>query len=193
MRKLSILLVAALLIIISTKTAKADIELDIHCGCQSPTPTSSPTPTVSPSPTPILTQTPTPPNGQVGAPICTATMPDPTNLVSVVRKGTSATLTWTKVNNANNYLIFYGTASGSHEFGVPQTGNVTSYTINFLDPNRKYYFEVRSINDCMPSGEVLGVSTSVLGATSSNLLMPRISLAIITAGGAFYLVKKFIV
>lgn len=58
MKKLSILLIAALLIIAFHKTAKADIEFDYSCGCQTSSP--SPTPTTSPTETPTLIPSPTP-------------------------------------------------------------------------------------------------------------------------------------
>jgi hypothetical protein len=71
MKKLSILLIAALLTIFAIgriKTTKAQVEFsyEVSCGCQSPSP--SPTPTSSPIPTPSITPsasptpTPTSPN-----------------------------------------------------------------------------------------------------------------------------------
>lgn len=210
MKKLSIILIAALLTLLavgSTQSAKADIEVDIHCGCETPTPTPTPLATETPEPTTIPSETPTstnnstPPNGQVGAPICTAAMPDNPIVTSVVRKSTSATLTWTKVSNADHYMIFYGVATssaygsdpGSHEFGVPNTGNVTTYTIGALNPRLKYYFDVRAVNDCQPSsgGQVLGASTSVLASTSSDLTLPRVVFGIIASGAGYIFVKKY--
>lgn len=191
MKRLSIFLIAALLLIVAIKSAKANAEVNFSCGCQTmtPTPTSSPIPTQTPlptlteSPTPAETQTPSSSsgsvNGQVGAPICTASVPSAPVITSVTRKGTSAILTWTSVQNASYYLIFYGTTPGSEQFGVPNTGNVTTFTINALNPNLRYFFEVRAVNNCMPSaqGQVLGASTSVLAATSSeNWLFPNLPL-----------------
>ncbi|HWA52073.1 MAG TPA: fibronectin type III domain-containing protein [Patescibacteria group bacterium] len=199
MRKLSLILVAALLTILAVHAAnknivKADVELDITCGCSTPTPT----PTFVPTPTPTTqpTSTPnnsTPPNGNVGAPVCTDPVPAKPIITSVKQIGTKATITWTKIDMANHYVIFYGTDPGSEEFGVPDTGNVTSYTINSLNPKLKYYFDVLSVNGCQPSsnGQVLGASTSVLASTDSDLIMPRFILGIIAAGVTFFVIKKY--
>lgn len=207
MRKLSIILIAALLIILaihSTKTAKADVSVTINgnCGCHTPTPTPVPTPVSTPiptsTPTAITQPTETPgnnpssPNGQVGAPICTATKPADPVVTSMIRTLTSETLSWIAVPNADHYLIFYGTTPGSQQFGVPDTGNVTTYTINALNPKLKYYFDVRAVNGCMPSsdGEVLGAATTILGATDSDMALPRLIIAIIATGAAFGVLKK---
>lgn len=206
MRKLSFTLVAALLITLAinaTKTAKAEVSLEVSCGCQS-----TPTPTVTPTATPIATLTPTPtapgrggpsdtPGPQMPGPsMCPLPQPDPPVVTSVVRKSTSATITWTKVSNADKYLIFYGTKPGSTEFGVPDTGNVTTYTINALNPKLQYYFDVRSVNSCQPSnpsassGQVLGASTTILGATSADPIISRIIIGIIGGIITFKVVKK---
>ncbi|CAN5318145.1 hypothetical protein BH10PAT1_BH10PAT1_4000 [soil metagenome] len=196
MKKLSVFLVAALLILAVNKPVKADIEFDVTCGCHTPTPTptSTPQPTVVPtlSPSPVPSNNPS--NGSVGAPICTATTPSNPIVTSVVRKPTSAILTWTTVTMADHYMIFYGSDPSKFEFGVPNTGNVTTYTINALNPKLKYYFDVRAVNDCAPSNpqsQVLGASTSVLGATGSDLVLQRIVFGIIAAGATFAIVKKY--
>lgn len=202
MKKLSIVAIAALFTILavhSTKQAKADVELTItnNCDCQhtpSPTPTASPRPTQTPNPTTQPTEAPTQGLTPAGAPICTDPMPDNPVVTAIVRKGSTATITWTKSANANHYLIFYGTFQGSRQYGVPDTGNTNTYTISFLDPNTKYYFEVHGVNGCQPnSGQVLGASTSVLAATDSDLIIPRAVVAIITAGVSFAVVKKHII
>ena len=54
MKKLSVILIAALFILLgiySPKVAKADIEVIIGCGCETPSPSSIATPTVTPTPT----------------------------------------------------------------------------------------------------------------------------------------------
>ncbi len=199
MKKLSVFLIAALLIIIATRSAKADASLiiDNECGCRTstPSPTAVPTPTPTNLPTPGPTDPPKNDGGltPAGAPICTASQPVSPIVTSIVRKPASAIITWTKVANANHYLIFYGDKPGSEQFGVPDTGNVTTYTIGSLNPKLKYYFEVRAVNDCMPSkaGQVLGASTTALAATSSYLILPRLILGIITAGVFLAVVKKF--
>ena len=99
------------------------------------------------------------------APVCTAAKPASPVLTSVVRQGSTATLTWTKIDSATHYAIWYGTAPGQFDFGVPNTGNVTSFTVGSLDPNQQYYWEVRAVNDCMPSDPAGGIGGgAVLGA-----------------------------
>ena len=134
-----------------------------------------------------------------GAPVCSAERPAKPTVTSVVRRGNSATITWTKVDKATHYTIAYGPSLGNYPYGVPNTGNVTSYTIGALDPNTQYYFVVYAVNDCMPSeasigGQVLGASTgSVLGlAATGNLpsifAFTALGLASLITG--FYLKSK---
>lgn len=116
-------------------------------------------------------------SGNPGAPSCTADRPSTPQITSIVRNGSSATISWTKIDRATHYTIAYGTEVGNYPYGVPNTGNVTSYTINELDPNTFYYYEVYAVNDCMPSeastgGQVLGTGTGgqVLGLASTGNL-----------------------
>ncbi len=103
-----------------------------------------------------------------GAPVCNSAVPAAPVITSIVRNGSSATLTWTQVNLADHYLISYGLSPGNWLYGVPNTGNVTSFTINGLDPNTQYYFAVRAVNNCMPSAE--STSGQVLGASTGEVL-----------------------
>jgi hypothetical protein len=103
--------------------------------------------------------------GPGSPPVCDSTRPQAPVITSVVRKGVSATITWNAVAQVTHYTIAYGVEPNKYIYGVPNTGNVTSYTINALDSNTKYYFAVIAVNNCMPSlpssnvGQVLGVST----------------------------------
>ena len=65
---------------------------------------------------------------QAGAPICNSSVPEAPVLLSVVRNGSEATLTWTKSALADHYVISYGDSPSSFQFGVPDTGNVTTFT-----------------------------------------------------------------
>jgi hypothetical protein len=136
---------------------------NINCG-------DVPQPTAEPAPQPC--------NGCSGpptAPVCTSAQPPAPVLLSVVRSGTTAQLTWSAVTPVTNYAVFYGPDPTDYAYGVPNTGNVTSYVINDLQPGVHYYFQVRAVNGCMPSGvtdngQVLGASTSILGlADTGNL------------------------
>lgn len=199
-------MIAALFLVVSVRSVKA------NCGCRTstPIPTPAPTPIVSPTPLPIPTPTPnmtsqpTPVPSNVGlspagAPICTANQPPAPLIKSIVRRSTNAILTWTPVTPVSYYFIFYGTKPGSQQFGIPNVGNVTTFTVGALNPRLKYYFDVRAVNDCMPSGsstnsgqgQVLGASTTVLAATGSDLILPRLFFGILTGGVTFFLAKKF--
>ena len=103
------------------------------------------------------------------APVCDSAKPGTPSLISVVRSGSTATLTWTAASQATHYTIAYGLAPNTYIYGVPNTGNVTSYTIGSLDPSRQYYFAIRAVNNCAPGdfatlgatgGQVLGLATT---------------------------------
>jgi hypothetical protein len=102
--------------------------------------------------------------------------------VSVVKQGTTATVTWTAVTPVTHYTLSYGPKPDEFVYGVPNTGNVTSFTVGSLDPGTTYYFSVRAVNDCAPSdpsggiggGLVLGAST-LAGTGNSALLYLTLS------------------
>src|SRR3989304_9651624 len=79
-------------------------------------------------------------SGSTGAPVCNSDRPNAPVVTSIVKSGTTATISWTKVDIATHYTIAYGPAVGNYPYGVPNTGNVTSYTIGSLDPNTQYSF-----------------------------------------------------
>jgi hypothetical protein len=127
--------------------------------------------------------TPSTPSGsnpglsQAGAPVCDSAKPPTPALLSVARSGSTATIRWTAVTPATHYSIYYGTKPNNYIYGVANTGNVTSFTIGSLDPATEYFFQVRAVNNCMPSepsgstggGQVLGASTGeVLGLASTG-------------------------
>ncbi len=167
-----------------------------------------PTETPSVTPTPSPTQAPSNDNnnnnnnngGGSGQPAqCNAAKPPTPTLTSVNRtSGTTANLTWTAVSPVTHYAISYGLKPGEYQYGVPNTGNVTSFSIGGLDPNASYYFSVRAINDCTPGeasgngstgsvlgastgGQVLGASTDTLAATGSSAELFRILSAVATS------------
>jgi len=170
----------------------------------SPTPkhTPTPTPTLPPGVTPSPTPTGEPPTGgdevtdgggtgggPVGAPVCDSPKPPTPTLVSVVRQGTTAKLTWTAVTPVSHYAIFYGLKPNEYIYGVPNTGNVTTYTIGGLTVGTQYYFSIRAVNNCMPSdpsgsgGQVLGASTLAFTGNSSLIYL------LVSAGSFFFLLS----
>ncbi|MGA3292138.1 MAG: fibronectin type III domain-containing protein [Candidatus Microgenomates bacterium] len=173
-----------------------------------PTPPKKPEPPLPPNlptPTPKATSTPVPTSnttststsgGGGSAPSCNAAKPGTPVIYSEIRKGTSEILTWSSVPNATYYSIIYGEINGQYPYGVPNTGNVTSYTINDLKLGTAYHFKVNAVNDCMPgdsgvlgSGQVLGASTMAGTGTFEQ----NIFLAIMGFGGIISLfgIKNF--
>lgn len=138
---------------------------------------------------PLTTPTPTPApssngdggNGGSGTPpVCSDAKPGTPSITSVNRtSGTTAQVTWSAVTPVTHYVLSYGTG-GSFQYGVPNTGNVTTFVIGGLDPGATYSFKVYGVNGCMPgdpsgdssTGGVLGASTGggdVLGASTDTL------------------------
>jgi hypothetical protein len=174
--------------------------------CQGPTPTPTQQPS-NPNPTPVPEV-----RNDSKPQECTATKPGTPSLTSVERtSGSTAKLTWTAVTPVTTYAISYGLSAGNYQYGVPSTGNVTSFTIGGLDPNASYYFSVRAINDCMPGdasgdkttggsvlgastggGEVLGASTDVLAATGYSQLYVRAILGVVAAIASYGIGLTFI-
>ena len=115
------------------------------------------------------------PPGPGSPPVCDTARPPAPVITSVVRKGASATLTWNVVPQATYYSIIYGNEPNKYIYGVANTGNVTTFTINAQDLNTKYYFAVIAVDNCMPSlpsgnaGQVLGVST--LASTGNSAVV----------------------
>lgn len=117
--------------------------------------------------------------GGVGeAVVCTNTVPPAPTLLKVAPAGAGqVSLTWTAVNPITHYSISYGLLPGNYIYGVPNTGNTTSFTIGNLQPKVNYCFAVRAVNDCAPSslsnekcsggGVARVLGATVLGATGS--------------------------
>lgn len=118
------------------------------------------------------------------APSCGATKPSTPNLTSIIRGKTTARLTWTPSVPVTHYAVVYGLKPGEYIYGALNVGNTTTYTINSLDPGKKYYFAIRGVNDCRPSdlssqnpGQVLGM------AYTGNIIKIYLN----TAGGILFL------
>lgn len=151
----------------------------------STTPTDNATSTVSPTNPPGSTTTPTfpPPPSIPEPPGCPAQKPSAPILTSVTKSGTEATLIWTSVANATHYVIAYGTSPNNLQFGVPNTGNVTTYKIGSLGANTTYYFTVYAVNDCMPSNGSTIVSSVAGTSTAVSEQLPATGVSIPTVFG----------
>ncbi len=173
------------------------------CDCdQTPTPTETPTPT----------QTPPPPGnggggggGSTNPPVCSDQKPGsgPFNLHAVAGPGSGqVTLSWEPAKDpVNGYNIAYSDDPNVQKYGVPNVGNVTSYTISGLSTTM-YYFWVMPLNGCMP-GDPIGPVTvggtggpikAVLGLSTTGsdtngfikFLQIFAAFALSTTGFAFY-------
>lgn len=89
-------------------------------------------------------------------PTCTSAMPqNAPQLFQINTTNKNATLFFAPSgNNTTSYAISYGYNNSANQFGVEfdssNTSAAISYTINELQPNQTYYFQVRGINNCMP-------------------------------------------
>jgi len=88
------------------------------------------------------------------APVCNDTKPGSAPvLLSAVAGTNSVTLTWSVASDPTSYyLVTYGNQPGAQQYGNPNVGpaGTTSYTVNNLSGNTRYYFRVRAGNGCMP-------------------------------------------
>lgn len=155
------------------------------CTLPSASPTSSPNPSASPSSDNSSNNSSNSNNSSSNESRpteCTDSKPNAPS-ISVSRiNATTARVTWGAVSGASHYTISYGTSPGNYQYGVSNTGNVTSYEVGGLGSGN-YYFAVYAVNNCKPSdksneastggGSVLGASTSgggqVLGASTDGL------------------------
>ena len=133
--------------------------------------------------------------GSGSANFCSAEKPKAPTVISIEKNGSQATLSWTSVDNASHYVIFYGTQKDKWDYSVTNTGKVTTFTIGGLNPSTNYYFDVRAVNDCMPSdpagiggGEVLGVST--FAPTGTTLTLVATTLISILFFGLYFFSKS---
>jgi hypothetical protein len=62
------------------------------------------------------------------------------------------TLYWDKVAGADYYNITYGPSSLNYQWGAPNVGNVSQYTVSGLEPGFPYYFIISAVNSCGSSG-----------------------------------------
>jgi hypothetical protein len=94
------------------------------------------------------------PSSNQGTPECTNSAPDaPTRLIAYRNSDGSVRLNWTETTSSHTgYLIAFGTSPGLYQYGSPDVGNVSTYTVNSLTYGAQYCFYVRSLNGCMPGG-----------------------------------------
>lgn len=121
--------------------------------CEDEEPSPSPSPTPEPASTPTTqSQGPTP-----TAPSCTDRVPSSVpDLFQINRVGDTALLYFTPVSGAvEKYHVVYGYIANDERFGqvgaqvsVESNTGVQSITIQHLDPNATYWFQVMPVNGC---------------------------------------------
>ncbi len=148
---------------------------------------SEPTPT--PTPTPPSDNTDTTSDEDSGeAPQCTVGKPATPTITAVSYiNATTVTVFWSGVSPVTHYTLSYGTTPGNYQYGVPNTGNVTAYTVGGLQSGVTYYFVVYAVNDCQPSDRSNEVSTqgSVLGASTGGDVLGASTTALASTGKWF--------
>jgi hypothetical protein len=98
--------------------------------------------------------------GSASPPVCTANPPSSAPNVTITNVGTNTvTLSWTPVDPVTHYALIFTRTSDGAQYGSPNVGNVTSYTITNLSGTASYTFQVFGVNDCAP-GPRSGNATS---------------------------------
>jgi hypothetical protein len=119
-------------------------------------------------------------------PVCNDQAPSSAPSVTITNVGTNTvSLSWTAVSPVTHYGIFFTRNSDGAQYGAPNIGNVTTYTITNLSGGANYSFQVFGVNGCAPgprsgaaaSGQVpgpfiatrpVGGGGEVLGETTAS-------------------------
>lgn len=89
--------------------------------------------------------------------------------LTLVSTGTgTATLSWNAVGDAKDYIVWYGSVAGTHEFGA-RVGNVNTYTVRGLGTGN-YYFVVKAVDEAQnQSGNSNEVSTGTITGAAGTV------------------------
>lgn len=115
----------------------------------------------------------------MAAPRCTA--PEPLSapiITSIETTQGSVKLTWTEGQDPfTHYLIAFGKSKENLEYGLQNIGGkgTTSFYVNHLENNVKYYFRIRPINDCKP-GDFSDTASIVVGVDTEDADLPDMSI-----------------
>lgn len=82
---------------------------------------------------------------------CNADVPTSAPSLSIVSTGVNTvSLSWTPVSPVTHYALVFTRNSDGEQYGSPNIGNVTSYTVTNLSGGANYTFQVFGVNDCAP-------------------------------------------
>lgn len=93
-------------------------------------------------------------------PVCNANPPSSAPTVTITNVTTNTvSLSWTEVNPVTHYALVFTRNSDGEQYGSPNIGNVTSFTVENLSGGANYSFQVFGVNDCAP-GELSALAES---------------------------------
>ncbi len=111
-------------------------------------------------------------NGPAQPPVCHDDVPTSAPTVTITNVGANTvTLSWTAVSPVTHYALYFQRISDGAEYGAPDIGNVTTYTITNIPGGANYKFQVFGVNGCAP-GPRSGFATKTVpgGSTSGRPL-----------------------
>lgn len=130
-----------------------DFQLALSCTGGAPTPTPSSSSGSSGSSSPGNTSPASPP-------VCSAATPSQVTGLQITAVGTNTvSLSWNPASPATHYALIFTRTSDGAQYGSPNIGNVTSYTVTNLSGGANYTFQVFAVNDCQP-GERSAIATT---------------------------------
>lgn len=101
--------------------------------------------------------------GSASAPVCSDQAPVSAPTLLITNVGTNTvSLSWTPVSPVTHYAISFTRTSDGEQYGSPNIGNVTSFTVQQLSGGANYTFEVFGVNGCAPGPRSNQAGTGVV-------------------------------
>ncbi|HTK03638.1 MAG TPA: sialate O-acetylesterase [Alphaproteobacteria bacterium] len=113
-------------------------------------------------------------SSSASAPVCNNLVPmgtSPYLYSSTSNSSSSITLKFTNWQSPTDHFVLeYGTSPNKYQYGADNIGgkDITSYTVNYLNPNTTYYFRVRAGNGCAVGSWSNEISAKTLGSFFTN-------------------------
>lgn len=128
----------------------SNFSINFNFECDDEEPITTPTPTPTSTSGSVLGST----SSNTTSTQCTNSAPSaPTGLVATRQSDGDVGLTWTETTSEHSgYLLAFGTSPGNYQYGSPDIGTGSSYTVKGLTYGAQYCFYIRSLNGCMPGG-----------------------------------------